>query len=292
MADGNKKTVDGDIAACAVFISDRYAAKLIFTVQSRYRAFQHEFNIILAAERLHELRLTAEGRPAVDEIYLRAGIAQKHRVLQRGVAAAADRDRPVFIKRAVAYRAEANTVSDKLLLPLKPKHSGLRADGDNEGLCLELAAEVRFYALYIAVKLRGYDLVELKLRALGLGLSHEPVAELSSGDGRYRGVIFNLGRPCDLPAEGAFFYHKDGFSRPQGVEGGGESRRSSAYYYYIVHISYLNRYCFIAPAPAYFSTVSPSVMTSVGACFTPSDIASSTFSSAMTFSYSRPAFSR
>ena len=43
-------------------------------------------------------------------------------------------------------------------------------------------------------------------------------------------------------------------------------------------------YCFIAPAPAYFSKWSPSVTTSVGACFTPYFMASSAFSSALSFS--------
>ena len=50
------------------------------------------------------------------------------------------------------------------------------------------------------------------------------------------------------------------------------------------HCAVCAAYCLIAPAPAYFSKCSPSVTTSVGACFTPYFFASSAFSSALSFS--------
>ena len=86
--------------------------------------------------------------------------------------------------------------------------------------CLKRAAKIGLNALYIPVKLDRGNFVKLKLSALIERLCGELIAKLGTRYGRYTGKIFDLGRPCDLTAEGAFFYYENAFSRSQGVEGG------------------------------------------------------------------------
>ena len=57
-------------------------------------------------------------------------------------------------------------------------------------------------------------------RALIERLRGELIAKLCTRHRWYAGEIFDLGRPCYLTAEGAFFYYENAFSRSQGVEGG------------------------------------------------------------------------
>ena len=220
MADRDKKAVNCDIALISVLIGHGDAGKLAITVQGGYAAIEHELDIVLGFERLDELCFTAEGVSAVDKIHPAACVGKEHCVLKRGVSAAVHGNGTTLVKRTVTHSAEANACADKLLLTLNTEHAGFRAGGDDYGLCLKLAAKLGLYTLYTAVKLDLGDLVELHLRTLVHDLLHKPVGKLGAGDRLYRREVFHLGRPCYLPAEGAFFDYHCGFARSQGIEGG------------------------------------------------------------------------
>ena len=220
MANCDKQSVNGDLALVAIGIGYAYAAQLILTEQRGYAAAEHKLDIIARFERFHELCLAAECISAVDKIYLGAGIAQKQRILQCRVSAAVDGDLPALVKRTVAHGTEADAGSHKRFLAGNAKGARSCAGGNDKRFCLKSAAKIGLNALYIPVKLDRGNFVKLKLSALIERLRGELIAKLCTRHRWYAGEIFDLGRPCYLTAEGAFFYYENAFSRSQGVEGG------------------------------------------------------------------------
>ena len=234
MPDGDEQPVKAYLAPPAG-MAHGDAAQLRIAKQLFDRGVEDELDVILGFERLYELFFAAEAAAAMDEIDLAAGLAQKHSVLKRAVAAAVDRHVAPLVECAVAHRAEADAVPDQLLLMLKPEHSGLRAGCDDESLRLKLRAGLAAHELAAAAILDGYDLLQLDLRALLHGLLKQPVAKLGAAYGDDGREIFNFRRPRDLPAERGLLYHQHRFSGAAGVCCRGKPRRAAANYNYIVH---------------------------------------------------------
>ena len=228
MPHGHKKPRDLDFLRNAVLL-DLNARKLSVAEKCRDTCVHHERHILPLFERLNQALLAPEIGAAVDEGDVGAGLAQKQRVLQSRVAAAADGHILTRKEGPVAHGAIADAGAHKLLLAFHPEHAGLCTHGDNQSPALKLRTRLTRDGLdAVCLRAHGHGLVQLHLGALLHGLLEQLVAELGAGDGEKAGEVFDPGAPGDLPAEGVFLDDQHALSRAPGIGGGGQSRRAPA----------------------------------------------------------------
>ena len=139
MADGDEHALDRKRTPRAVLLHDE-AGERVVAQKLGDGCVQHKLHVRLLRERVGQRLLAAEGIAPVDEIDLRARLAQEHGVLQGAVAAADDGDGEPGIERAVAHGAVIDAAADELLLALNAERTGLRADGEDDGLRLKRRA--------------------------------------------------------------------------------------------------------------------------------------------------------
>ena len=148
---------------------------------------------------LHDLR-----RPqlvaAVDDRDLGRELGEEDRLLERGVAAADDRDRLLAEEEAVTGGAGGDAVPEQPLLRREAEHAGGRAGGDDHRVAAVLgAADPRTERRRREVDAVGVGGDELGAEALGLlpELHHQLRAQDAVGE---PGEVLDVGGEHELPA--------------------------------------------------------------------------------------------
>ena len=176
---------------------------------------------------LHDLRGAQLVAP-VDDGDGGRELGEEDRLLERGVAAADDRDRLLPEEEAVTRRAGGHAVAEQLLLGGQAEHAGLGAGRDDHRPAPELAvADPDPERGLGEVDPVGVGGDELGAEALGLlpELHHQLGTEDAVGEA---GVVLDVGREHELPA-GADALDDDGLEvGATRVDRGGQSGRAGA----------------------------------------------------------------